>query len=58
VLVKDIPIMMKFNDTGESIPWEEGRLNDYLVMTLLTSIKPGIVHDETYYIYLIDELKQ
>ncbi len=55
ILVKSSPILMTFDDTGESIPWEEGELSDLLVMKLLTTIHPGIVQDEVYYIYSIEE---
>ncbi|HUR31063.1 MAG TPA: hypothetical protein VMZ69_06495, partial [Saprospiraceae bacterium] len=57
LLVKDLPIFMTFQDTGESILWEDAQLTDSLNMKLLKTIEPGIVEDETYFIYLIQEIK-
>lgn len=54
ILVKDLPIYMTFNDTGESVLWEDAQFTDSLNLRLLTSIPPGIVKDERYYIYSVD----
>jgi hypothetical protein len=56
ILVKDFPILKTYDDTGESVPWDEGMMTDSLSLTLLTSIKPGIVNDEQYFIYSVDEV--
>lgn len=57
VLLKNTQIMKTYHDTGESEPWLEGMLTDSLSMQLLTTIDPGIVEDETYYIYLVDNAR-
>jgi hypothetical protein len=54
LLLKDTPLRMTFNDTGQSIEWDKGTLNDSLSMKLLIKIPPGIVQDEQYYVYIID----
>ena len=56
LLVKDLPLKMTFNDTGETVPWINDLLTENLNMQLLATIEPGIVHDEVYYIYLIQEI--
>lgn len=56
VYVKDLPIKMTFDDTGESVLWENAMLTDSLNLRLLTTIPPGIVADETYYIYTVEEM--
>lgn len=56
ILVKDLPIYMTFHDTGESVLWEDAALTDSLSLTLLKHVPPGIVGDETYYIYTIDAI--
>ena len=58
LLVKDLPLKMTFNDTGETVPWINDLLTERLNMQLLATIEPGIVHDEVYYIYLIQEITQ
>ena len=57
LLVKDFPILMTFQDTGESIPWEDAPLTESLNMKLLKTIDAGIVEDERYYIYLIEGIQ-
>ena len=54
LLLKDTPLRMTFNDTGQSIELDKGTLNDSLSMKLLIKIPPGIVQDEEYYVYIID----
>lgn len=56
ILVKSSEIKMTFQDTGESIPWTEGNLTDWLTMTLIHKVEPGIVKDEKYFIYSIDQI--
>jgi hypothetical protein len=56
ILVKDIPILMSFTDSEETIPWEDGMMTETLNLKLLKTIDPGIVHDEKYYIYSVDEV--
>lgn len=56
IYVKDVPIKMTFDDTGESVLWENAMLTDSLNLRLLTTIPPGIVADETYYIYTVEEM--
>ncbi len=55
ILIKDLPIKMTFTDNGETVLWENAALTDSLNLKLLTTIPPGIVQDEQYYIYSIDE---
>ncbi|MDQ3015655.1 MAG: hypothetical protein M3R25_02895 [Bacteroidota bacterium] len=56
ILIRSTPIQMTYEDTGESVPWTEGNLTDWLVMTLIHKVEPGIVSDEKYFIYSIDEV--
>lgn len=56
LLVKDTPIMLRYDDTGETIPWSNARLTDSLNLKFLAKVDPGIVKDETYYIYSVDEM--
>ena len=56
ILVKDVPILMTFTDSDEKIPWDEGMMTETLNLKLLKTIDAGIVHDEKYYIYSIDEV--
>jgi hypothetical protein len=55
IMIKDRPVMLTYDDTGESILWEDAMMTDQLNLKLLTKIDPGIVADESYYIYSIDE---
>jgi hypothetical protein len=57
ILAKSNEITKTYNDTGEQVPWDQGMVTDSLNMTLLTTIEPGIVEDETYYIYAVDRVK-
>ncbi len=57
ILVKSSPILKTYDDTGESEPWIEGMMTDDLNLRLLTTIDPGIVEDEVYYIYSVDKVK-
>lgn len=57
LLVKNTEVFITYHDTGESIPWHDAMLTDTLRMTLLETIKPGIVHDENYFIYLVESVK-
>ena len=57
ILVKDVPVLMKFNDNGETKEWDEGMLTDSIFLKHLTSIPPGIVDDEKYYIYIVEKVK-
>ncbi len=54
-LIRSEQIFMTFTDTNESIPWEEGWLPNNLKMKFLKKIEPGIVEDEDYYIYAIEQ---
>jgi len=49
--------LMSSNDLGKSESWIEGMLTDDLSMKLLTTIDPGIVEDEAYYIYSVDKVE-
>jgi hypothetical protein len=57
ILLKSSQIMRTYDDTGESEPWIEGMLDDSLAMKLITTIEPGIVEDEIYYIYSVDKVQ-
>ncbi len=56
ILIRSTPIFMTFQDTGEQTPWTEGNLTDWLEMTLIHKVEPGVVKDEKYFIYSIDEI--
>lgn len=55
LLVMSSPIQRTSAATGESVPWKDTMLTDKLRMTLASSFRPGIVEDEKYFIYLIEE---
>ena len=55
ILIRSTPIFMTFED-GQQTPWTEGNLTDWLEMTLIHKVEPGVVKDEKYFIYSIDEV--
>ncbi len=57
ILVKSLQITKTYNDTGEVEPWTDGMLTDDISLKLLTTIEPGIVEDEQYYIYKVEKVK-
>ncbi|MBK9984748.1 MAG: hypothetical protein IPP15_20700 [Saprospiraceae bacterium] len=57
ILAKSNEITKTYNDNGQQEPWIDGMVTDSMSMTLLTKIEPGIVEDETYFIYAVDRVK-
>ena len=55
ILVKDNPIKLVWDDTGEEELWKDAMLTESLNLRLLTHVEPGVVKDEDYYIYAIEE---
>ena len=55
ILVKDNPVMLVWDDTGERELWKDAMMTAELNLRLLKHVEPGVVKDEEYYIYVIEE---
>jgi hypothetical protein len=55
LLVKNNPVMLVWDDTGEREPWKDAMLTDQLNLRLLHHVEPGVVKNEEFYIYLVEE---
>ena len=56
ILAKGNAISGVNQQTGKSTEWTSGPMTERLNLSLLKSFKPGIVKDEMYYIYSVDEI--
>jgi len=57
ILIKDVPVLKEYSDTGEKEEWKDGMLTDSLFLKLIKHVPPGIEEDEQYYIYSVEKVK-